>query len=137
MGNIVKQNKGFTLIELMVVVIIVGILATVAVPIYRGQVIRARASEGEALLGSVVTGQRVHQVEFDTFTTNQDLIGVVVEGNRFFGGYVVTAADADGFAAVTTSNTTPPITVDILFDRTNGARLRIQSDGRIYKNEID
>jgi len=60
MGKIrkmLKNKKGFTLIELMVVVIIVGILAAVAVPLYTGHVKKAMASEGVALLGSVRTAE--------------------------------------------------------------------------------
>ena len=52
-GN--KKRTGFTLIELMIVVIVVGILAAAAIPIYGRVMDRARASEGKALLGTVRT----------------------------------------------------------------------------------
>ncbi len=51
------MNKGFTLIELMIVVAIVGVLAAVALPTYSDYVMKSREAEGINVLGDVRTAQ--------------------------------------------------------------------------------
>jgi prepilin-type N-terminal cleavage/methylation domain-containing protein len=58
-----KSRKGFTLIELMVVILIVGILAAVAIPIMRGRVDAAKWSEGKSGMGTVATALRAYAAE--------------------------------------------------------------------------
>ena len=58
-----KKRKGFTLIELMVVILIVGILAAVAVPLMRGRIDAAKWSEGKAIMGTISTALRAHLAE--------------------------------------------------------------------------
>jgi type IV pilus assembly protein PilA len=57
------SRKGFTLIELMVVIFIVGILAAVAIPIMRGRIDAAKWSEGKAAAGSIRTAARAYIAE--------------------------------------------------------------------------
>ena len=57
------KRKGFTLIELMVVIFIVGILAAVAIPIMRGRIDSAKWSEGKAGAGSIRTAARAFCAE--------------------------------------------------------------------------
>jgi len=54
-----KLQQGFTLIELMIVVAIIGILAAIAVPAYQDYTIRSRVSEAASLSGAVRTAMDV------------------------------------------------------------------------------
>ncbi|MHC4171671.1 MAG: type IV pilin protein [Planctomycetota bacterium] len=64
-----ESRKGFTLIELMVVILIVGILAAVAVPLMRGRIDAAKWSEGKAIMGTIGTSLRAHVAEKGTTFT--------------------------------------------------------------------
>ena len=70
-----KSRKGFTLIELMVVILIVGILAAVAVPIMRGRIDQAKWSEANAAAGSVRTAVRAYIAEKGPTYDYSGLIG--------------------------------------------------------------
>ncbi|MEM1007882.1 MAG: prepilin-type N-terminal cleavage/methylation domain-containing protein [Myxococcota bacterium] len=61
--NKMRQTLGFTLIEVMVVTVIIGILAAVAVPSYRRYVIRARAQEPITLLPQIRLKQEMFFAE--------------------------------------------------------------------------
>lgn len=104
-----KGTKGFTLVELVIVIIIVGILSIVAVPIYRGYTKRAYTSEGRALLGSIQTAQKVYYAEWGYYTNDgggSHSKGVALDvdssQNKYFVNWQVTAANATGWTATTT-----------------------------------
>jgi len=58
-----SRKKGFTLIEILIVVIILGILATLAVPQFTRMISRARMAEAWAGLGAVRTAQSIYWME--------------------------------------------------------------------------
>jgi len=60
------SRKGITLIELMVVILTVGILASVAVPIIRGRIDSVKWSEGKAAMGTIATALRIYAAEKGT-----------------------------------------------------------------------
>ncbi len=64
-----KRNSGFSLVELMIVIVIIGVLAAVAVPIYNNNVTKAKMSEADATLGSIRTQLRVYYGENGDYPT--------------------------------------------------------------------
>jgi type IV pilus assembly protein PilA len=68
-----QMQKGFTLIELMIVVAIIGILAAVAIPAYQYYVARAQASEPVSLLGAAKTPVTEFIMTNGSFPTQAEL----------------------------------------------------------------
>ncbi len=65
--HIRAPRKAFTLVELMIVVAIIGILASVAVPNYQVFVLRAKKSEAYVCLDGIRTAEYAYEAAFDTF----------------------------------------------------------------------
>ena len=80
-----KNSKGFTLIELMIVVVIIGILAALAIPRFMRSTTKAKMSEARQLLKQIYTMQRAYRQENDTYTLN---------------GVTASAAAGDAFADI-------------------------------------
>ena len=61
-----KSRKGFTLIELMIVVVIVAVLAAVVVPLLISRIERAKYAEGKAIASQIATAVRAYVAENGT-----------------------------------------------------------------------
>jgi len=59
--------KGFSLVELMIVIVIIGVLAAIAVPIYSNTVTKAKRVEADAALGSIRTQLDIYKGEFGRY----------------------------------------------------------------------
>lgn len=90
-----KSQKGFTLIELMVVILIVGILAAVAIPIMRGRIDQAKWSEANSAAGSIRTAVRAYIAEKGPSYDYSGLIGTL-DTQTIYEALGFSSSDLDG-----------------------------------------
>jgi len=122
-----REKKGFTLVELMIVVAIVGVLAAIAIPNFLRFRQRAKISEAKANLGAIRVTEHAYYAEHDLYVGNQaytpdrtadppgrfpwandtrfSILGFTPDGRVFF-SYGLSGADAptDTFTAMAKSD---------------------------------
>jgi len=95
-----KKQQGFNLIELMVVVTIIGIIASVAIPSYQKSVVKTNRGEGTTALESVMHSQLEYMVNDRTYTVDLTDLSYSNPYLTPSGNYSITAS---------TCNSTTPI----------------------------
>ncbi len=94
------NRKGFTLIELMIVVAIIGILAAIAIPNFLAMQLRAKRAELPSNLDGIRTAEKAYHAEWDTFTAAAATPGTAPQRNQVaFAGGGLTAFQNLGWTA--------------------------------------
>ena len=100
METIMKKQQGFTLIELMIVVAIIGILAAIAIPAYQDYTIRAKVQEGVNLSQPARTAVGLACSEADLANqTTTALLGLPTSTVYAANSAVVSGVSAQGLSA--------------------------------------
>ncbi len=114
-GKCKNSNLGFTLVELLVAIAIIGIMATLAIPRLTPQTERARSAEAVSILGAIRQGEESYFLENGVYQplaaadpqATWNLIGMdnPTLTARYF-VYLVTTTNAPAFTATATRNNT-------------------------------
>jgi len=117
-----KFQCGFTLIELMIVVVIIGILAALAVPRFMTAGTKSKQSEAKQILKQIYSMQRAYFVEYDTYALNGvianagdplafSLLAIeMMPGVRY--SYTMTVPSPDQFTCTATANLDDDAAID-------------------------
>ena len=101
------NSAGFTLIELMIVVAIIGILAAIAYPSYQDSVRKARRTDGQAMLLNVMALQERYYTDNNLYTTDMTDLGLADPAPSDEGFYSIDgAACGAGIASCVTLTAT-------------------------------
>ena len=87
----IKQNKGFTLIELMIVITIIGVLAAIAMPAYQDYVTRSKRADAKGALLAVQLAQ-------EKYRANNSLYGTLAQ-------IAISTTSPDGYYTLTDAGT--------------------------------
>ena len=127
------RKVGVTLTEVLIVVVILGILATLALPMFVKTIEKAKVGEAMSNLNLIRTGQKIYFLEYSTYSPNITDLNIEDPNDaasRYF-GYTMESADSNDFVSRATrgagGSQSAPAPYDTYY-------YDISKDGRITSN---
>lgn len=101
-----NKIKGFTLIELMITVAIIGILAAIAIPAYSNYITRGKLTEATSSLLQMAAVQESFYRDFRTYASSYSATGSAATTTSAASGSIAWAAPSSGYFTYTIDTTT-------------------------------
>jgi type IV pilus assembly protein PilE len=103
--KLIRDGGGFSLTELLVVIVIIGVLASLALPKFLSVITKAKSTEAKLMLKQVYDLEKSHYLEKDVYSSELQAIGfdaetLVTDGGQARYKLQIEEASADGFKAV-------------------------------------
>jgi type IV pilus assembly protein PilA len=128
------NRKGFTLVEVLIVVIIIGILAAIGIPQFAASIEKAKGGEARAGLGHIQTAEKVYFAEYEAYlpivaneaVESLDLsssLDIVLTQKYWVFEVAVPGTNEDGAATLYTATATR---------RTSGLYLKMDNTGAVW-----
>ncbi len=95
-----KSSKGFTLLELMVVILVIATLMALAVPVYQGVLERARKVQAKNDVTQIVTAINAYYTEYGKYPVAADDTPITDNGTLFNALRAVTGSDSDNLRKI-------------------------------------
>lgn len=111
------NRKGFTLIELMIVVVIIGILAALAIPRFMSATVKAKESEARTILKQILTLERTYRQQTGAYSVNIAAIGFLAPTNSKYVYAIDNAAGNTFQASATPDGTDVDLTITYTIDQ--------------------
>jgi type II secretory pathway pseudopilin PulG len=106
--SLIVKREGFTLVEFVAIVIIMGVLASIALPLLIKGTERARVNEAKTVWGALRRAQLRYAVSYAVYTSDSSLLDINLPPAKFFTYSALGGTDLDGagFPVATATRTT-------------------------------
>ena len=128
------NNKGFSLTELIIAIIVVAILSIVSVNIYRALLMRSVSTEGKTLAGMILKAEKLYWVEYGKFyggglsdieISSDSILGIDARANKYFRTFEIDLADESSLHVISRA----PVPYE-------GLELRLNVDGMSQGEDV-
>lgn len=92
------KNKGFTLIQTLMVVIIIGIVASIAIPMYQKAAENSHKAEATSTLSTIWAAEKRYHIDNKTYTGRLDELDIDIPASAYY-AFSIASATADDFTA--------------------------------------
>jgi len=97
-----RRSSAFTILEIMIVIVIMAVLATIAIPRYSVTMEKTRSTEGVQILQALVQAQKVYRFENGSFTNDINNLEITIPTPQHFN--TPTVSTTDPIATITRQN---------------------------------